>query len=56
MRDRYPDGHNVGLGMVYESSEEREITRLERRLKDVQNKLNEALKTIQFLEQKNEEK
>lgn len=32
MVDHYPDGHNVGLGMVAVSAEEREIERLERKV------------------------
>ncbi len=32
MVDHYPDGHNVGLGMVELSAEEREIERLERKI------------------------
>ena len=32
MVDHYPDGHNVGLGMVETSPEEREIERLERKV------------------------
>lgn len=33
MVNHYPDGHNVGLGMVQLSPEEREIERLERKIR-----------------------
>ena len=32
MVDHYPDGHNVGLGMVQITPEEREIERLDRKV------------------------
>jgi len=35
MVDHYPDGHNVGLGMVEDSPQEREIERLRNDLKSV---------------------
>ena len=30
--NHYPDGHNVGLGMVYSTPDEREIERLQKKL------------------------
>jgi len=46
MVDHYPDGHNVGLGMVELSAEEREIERLERRIAVLQAGLRAAAKWL----------
>lgn len=41
MADHYPDGHNVGLGMVEDTWEEKEIARLERDLSAARRELEE---------------
>lgn len=33
MSKHYPDGHNVGLGMVYDTPEEKEIERLKQKVR-----------------------
>jgi predicted nucleic acid-binding Zn-ribbon protein len=49
-RNHYPDGHNVGLGMVQDSPEEREISRLTSALAAANSRIADLEKQVDRLE------